>query len=89
VTSYVSVNCSLWITFSTCYQISNQLMLDVNSWNFVKRMTKQSHYSCKEPMVEIMSTLNVFHYYKIENGTIVLVLLNNVVIVFTMDVMHI
>lgn len=52
-------------------------------------MTKQSHYSCKEPMVEIMSTLNVFHYYKIENGTIVLVLLNNVVIVFTMDVMHI
>ncbi len=27
----VSARCSLWITFSTCYQTLVQLMLDVNS----------------------------------------------------------
>jgi hypothetical protein len=51
VNSCVCTRCSLWVTFSTCYQTLIQLMLDVNSWKVVKRMTKQYYPSCKEWVV--------------------------------------
>jgi len=58
VTSCVSARCSLWVTLSTCYQTLIQLMLDVNSWKIVKKMTKQYYHSCKESRIFFM--LNFF-----------------------------
>ncbi len=75
----INARYNLWVTLFTYYQTLIQLITYVNSWKFVKRTIKQSHYSCKEPMVEIIFTLNISHYYKIENGTIFLMLVNNVI----------
>jgi hypothetical protein len=49
-------------------------------------MTKQFHYFRKELVVEIIS---MSKYYKNKNGTKILTLVNNVVIIFTMEIMHI
>jgi len=60
VNSCVSARCSLWVTFSTCYQTLIQFMLDVNSWKVVKRLTKQYYHFCKESRVEIFSMSNFY-----------------------------
>jgi len=65
----------------------DSIILDVNSWKVVKRMTKQYYQSCKEFRVEIFS-MSFSYYYKIQHGGKNLVLVNKVIIIFTMQIMH-
>jgi len=88
VNSCVNARCSLWVTYSTCYQTLIQLMLHVNSWKVVKIMTKKYYHFCKDSKVEIFSISIFSHYYKIQHGGKNLMLVNKVVIVFTMEIMH-
>jgi hypothetical protein len=84
----VNAKYNLWVTFSTYYQTSIQLMLDVKSWKVVKRMAKQYYHSCKESKVEIFSLSFFPHYYKIQHGGKNPMLVNKAIIVFTKEIMH-
>jgi hypothetical protein len=51
-------------------------------------MTKQYYHYCKESKVQIFSMSIFFHYYKIQHEGKYPMLVNKVVIVFTMEIMH-
>jgi len=56
------------VTFSTYYQTLIQLMLDVNGWKVVKRMTKQYYTFVKSLGLKYFPCQKNFHYYKIQHG---------------------
>jgi len=85
---HVSAKCSLWITFSNCYQTLIQFMVDVNNWKVVKIMTKQYYHFCKESRVETFPFQFFFYYYKIQHGGKNLMLMNKAIIMEIMEIMH-